>query len=686
MRKFTFILVLLFIGIQTKATHFVGYDLSITNISGGDTYLVKFTIYRENSSTSNPMPTIMNFETFVNGSNVNANINFSTPRVSIYNATYNPADCPPYNANLFLQVGVFEYTLTAAQALSLNNQNGYYFSATSCCRNAGSVNVVGSESIGMNFTLDFSPLSISSATRYNSSPRLTKSPLTFFCIGKPYSINWQGVDPDGDSLVFSLLRPTDGVSNIKPFGNAIYASGYNFNYNIMDGVPDITINPQTGIINFIPTKIGDYLIGIKVDEYRKIAGVPTKIGTIYREFQIETVICGEAPPEITSSSASNSIIVDTVRNDFDSTFTYIRDFIVTDTPNDSVYLRFQQTNADSNFNSKIQWGSPNLLVSGPNIQQHILRGKRTVTGRVKIELDSTMARNEPYRFKLLASDLTCPVPFIDTVEVYLYVKANNCALTIKNYTIYGCDSALANNGKWYKTQGLFSDTITNSNGCKRVNNYNVNLNKNILWYYLSSCDSVKGLSNNYYFTSGIYIDTVKSNSCDTIRIFEVNVKKSAPNQAIIGDTTVTPLTTLMYFITPQSGNTTIWDIKNGVIKSSADFYAMVEWDSLDNGILTATEITPNGCETTNRLFVDISFSGINVEKSNFNIYPNPSADKIWIQYLGLDNNLLAELFDVQGNKIKEIPLQKTTEVSIAELAIGVYYLRIEGEVFKVLKY
>jgi hypothetical protein len=64
--------------------------------------------------------------------------------------------------------------------------------------------------------MDFPRLNPGSQTRYNSSPEFKKNPLTFFCVGKPYTLNWLVTDPDGDSLVFSLAQPLDDGTT-KPF-------------------------------------------------------------------------------------------------------------------------------------------------------------------------------------------------------------------------------------------------------------------------------------------------------------------------------------------------------------------------------------------------------------------------------------------------------------------------------------
>lgn len=432
--KYLSFLFLFFISIASQASHFAGFDISLTRLTG-DTYKVRFTIFKDNSPSSAPMPTSMGFSTYVNGTNANANVDFNTPRISLYVATYDPKDCPPPGSNLTLQVGVFEYTLTASQALSLNNPAGYYFSASSCCRNDGATNVLNSSNLGMNFTMDLPRLSAGSATRYNSTPRYAKAPLAFYCVGKPYTIDWQCSDPDGDSLVFSLIPPSDGNSATKPFGVASYAPGYNINYNILDGVPDLTINPKTGIINFIPTRTGRYLVGFKCEEWRKISGVWTKIGALIREFQLETVICPEAPPVTEDNNNQKKVIVDTINfpDEYSVTFTS-RD------AGDSIFMyilpNLQDNLLDPNkFEGK--WGEDGTLLNGGAVAQNlIISGIGVVKGQFKWKPKcKEHVRDAPYKFTVVVRDQTCPSPFYDSTFVTLFVrkKDNHAPLFTNKY-------------------------------------------------------------------------------------------------------------------------------------------------------------------------------------------------------------------------------------------------------------
>ena len=455
-RLFTLLFILL---ISTKgfSSHIVGYDMSITRIGTTETYKVKLTMFRDNRPGTATMPTSQGFDTYVQGTNANAGLSFTANRVSVFPVVYDPRDCPPQGADLSLEVGIFEYTITQSQAALLSNANGYYFSGNICCRNAGATNVVGpSSGYGITFTMDFPKLS-AGVTKYNNSPRFAKAPLAFYCVGKPYTINWDCTDPDGDSLVFGLVPPSDDGNAVKPFNTCPYNPGYNLNYNVIDGVPDLTINPKTGIINFIPTRTGVYLVGFKVDEYRKISGVWTKIGQIIREFQLETVLCPEAPPVTEDNNNQKRNIVDTINypNEYTVTFTS------RDSPLDSIFMYIipnispGENVLDPNT-YEAKWGEIGSLTGGQNAQNLIIDGQGIVQGQFKWKPKCTHVRDQPYKFTVVVRDKTCPSPFYDSTFVTLYVrKKDNIAPMFTNKYLGKDDTIKVNTSSNRRTKRYY---------------------------------------------------------------------------------------------------------------------------------------------------------------------------------------------------------------------------------------
>ncbi len=90
-------------------------------------------------------------------------------------------------------------------------------------------------------------------------------------INQPTFALFSSINPDGDSLVYSLTSPkTDFQTSIQ----------FNSGYSGSQPIPGITINPSTGTCNFTPTQIGEFVIGIKMEAYDKYTSALNSISLI----------------------------------------------------------------------------------------------------------------------------------------------------------------------------------------------------------------------------------------------------------------------------------------------------------------------------------------------------------------------------------------------------------------------
>ncbi len=415
MKKITLFLLTLFCSISSlvKADHVVGYDMALISL-GNDMYKFRLVAFRDVLGI--PIAGSFNFNIYKNIDNAQV-MAFACPQVSFVPIVYDPKDCPPTGADLRLEK--YTYESAPLNLSTLNSAQGYYATASTCCRNVGVTNVPNSSATGITFTIDFPRLNTTSPYRFNSSPEFKKAPLAFFCVGKPYSLNWNVTDPNGDSLVYSVAQSND-QGTTKPLPLIPYNPGYNLYYNVLDGVPDLTINSKTGFINFIPTKVGRYLVAFRVEEYR--AGV--KIGEIRREFQLETVICNDAPPVTTDDQNQKRVIVDTIyyNTQYDKLFTS------RDSPTDSLFMYIlpnitpgENVLDPAKFGAK--WGEVGSLVGGSSASNLIIDGPQQVTGQFSWKPSCAVVRpNKPYNFTIVVRDKTCPSPFYDSTFVSLFVK------------------------------------------------------------------------------------------------------------------------------------------------------------------------------------------------------------------------------------------------------------------------
>lgn len=193
---------------------------------------------------------------------------------------------------------------------------GYDITYQRCCRNSTILNIVNPGQVGITYTIHIPD----QATIQNSSPRFSNFPPIFLCEGTPFNFDYSAIDPDSDSLVYVLCDPFEGAdltcsgpgmpSTIACPGNGItqpppppppyyplmWATNYSAGYP-MDANPALTINPITGILNGTPTTLGQFIVGVCINEYRK----NILIAVHRREFQFNVVNC-QAQSTVSSPS------------------------------------------------------------------------------------------------------------------------------------------------------------------------------------------------------------------------------------------------------------------------------------------------------------------------------------------------------------------------------------------------
>lgn len=144
----------------------------------------------------------------------------------------------------------------------------------------------------------------------NSNPEFTLLPPLFLCVNEPFTFDHSATDLDGDSLVYEFYTPYDGDNgagpldptfpgNIATFTPVVFLPGFGVNNPL--GGPPLTLDPNTGLMAGTPTILGQFVLGVKVIEYRN--GV--YLSETLRDFQFNIVNC---PPPLLPI-AGNDIIV-----------------------------------------------------------------------------------------------------------------------------------------------------------------------------------------------------------------------------------------------------------------------------------------------------------------------------------------------------------------------------------------
>lgn len=229
--------------------------------------------------------------------NIFDNANLATPPISLP-IPFMGSDTIPVDVGdpcLFVPDDVCVEVARYRDTINLVSINsGFTIVYQRCCRNQSITNIIEPDQTGATYGIE---LSFTSMVQCNSSPVFGSYPPSFICVNRPIEYLHDAVDPDGDSLVYKLCTPLTGasfgvpqpsVAEPPPYDSVQWQSPYNLN-NILGGSPALAIDPQTGLITGLPEVMGQFVVGICVEEYRN--GI--LLSTTRRDFQYNVGECGE---------------------------------------------------------------------------------------------------------------------------------------------------------------------------------------------------------------------------------------------------------------------------------------------------------------------------------------------------------------------------------------------------------
>ncbi len=170
--------------------------------------------------------------------------------------------------------------------------NGIIVSFQRCCRNHTITNLVDPGGTGMTITA-FIPGDDDGF--YNSNPVFKASPPNFLCNDALLDFDHSATDKDGDSLVYDLYIPFKGATRDIPrpttpskpdYEQVEYKSSYTIQ-NMMGGKQKLQIDRHTGRLTVWPDVLGQFVVGIRVSEYRD----GKRIGESLRDYQFNVLEC-----------------------------------------------------------------------------------------------------------------------------------------------------------------------------------------------------------------------------------------------------------------------------------------------------------------------------------------------------------------------------------------------------------
>jgi gliding motility-associated-like protein len=278
---------------QASATHIVGGEMTYRCL-GNDKYEIVLTVYRDcfygDPAAFFDDPAWLAF--YKGKDNTPANVGID----GVVYVPYNPLDtldgkitteCKVLGQDVCVHRGVYR-TIVTLPAI----EGGYNIVYQRCCRNVTLENIIDPLETGAIFTVFISETALRSC---NSSPTIDEWPPIYICANKPLNYDHSATDIDGDTLLYRLCTPlADGSTKdgrifpppAPPFDTVVWKSPYNLQ-NLLGGTDPLKIDYQTGILTGTPPTIGQFLVGVCVDEFRN----GKLLSRIRRDFQYNVREC-----------------------------------------------------------------------------------------------------------------------------------------------------------------------------------------------------------------------------------------------------------------------------------------------------------------------------------------------------------------------------------------------------------
>lgn len=223
--------------------------------------------------------------------------------------------CLELPRNVCVEEGLYEFELS----LPIVDES-YHIVYQRCCRNETITNITAPGDAGATYSVEITP---AAQNLCNNSPTFDQFPPTVICVGQPLEFDHSATDSDGDQLVYSFCSPQLGGGRFgtpenpgdpnacngvvpsppcpPPFGEVRFvAPTYTFS-RPLGGSPQVTINTNSGLITGTPDRLGQFVVGVCVQEFRD--GV--LLSELKRDFQFNVTNC---QPTVIADIQKDSII------------------------------------------------------------------------------------------------------------------------------------------------------------------------------------------------------------------------------------------------------------------------------------------------------------------------------------------------------------------------------------------
>ncbi|MGD1845588.1 MAG: PKD domain-containing protein [Salibacteraceae bacterium] len=523
-------------------THFSGFSSDITGgdfswtCVGPNMFEVTFNFFRNCASINAPLAAPVTFTSSC-GTTFSLTLPLTNP-----GGTNVSQLCPSLITNSTCNGGTLPgneiYTYRSIVTLAPPCPNGTWTMSyqSGCCRPNGTINVVGSPGMYVSGYMNFAADSCNNSPAFINTP--SHFPLQYVCSGTSFNYNFGVVDPDGDSLRYSLIP-----AKLNSTTNVTYQAGFSGAFPI----PGVVIDSTSGQISFnVPLISGVYIVNVQVDEYKRCTG--EHLSTIHRDIQFIVVPPGTnscVSPQDTNgilfsafSGSASLIDSNTINACVGQTFTADIDFFDLDVG--------QTISLSSNIGTVLPGAT--MTTSGTN----------PITAT--ISWTATPGNLGLSSFNISASDNSCPTPRISSYNYDVFVFGGVFAGT--DVTICGAQQAFINatGGNTFNWTVISGDPINVgvNFGCDTcASTWAQPTTTTVYEVTSSSSGSTPG---------GCNVNLLSCNAIDTITVFVVPdfTLTSGPDTALCQEDSIQIMTT-----TPPGSYNYMWNNTGSLSDSTA---------------------------------------------------------------------------------------------------------------------
>jgi len=192
-----------------------------------------------------------------------------------------------------------------------DDQQMYQVVYQRCCRNQTIVNLTNPSAQGLTIVAEIPP---ASAGVCNNRPSFNNLPPPVLCAQEALIFDHSATDIDGDSLAYKLCSPFLGGTQNNPqpvppsdppYDPVEWAVGFDAE-NPLNADPGLEIDVNTGLLTGTPLQLGQFVIGVCVEEWRD----GQLLSTNTRDFQFNVAFCEPTAEAIIAEPSAEDLCQD----------------------------------------------------------------------------------------------------------------------------------------------------------------------------------------------------------------------------------------------------------------------------------------------------------------------------------------------------------------------------------------